>query len=80
MRCFLDLIRGDEVLHDQVGIDLIDEDVGKLREIVTELVSHAKPGHYAGWQIYVRNSLGKLLYQIDLTGPPNCYNSEQSQR
>lgn len=68
MRYFLDLVRDDAALRDFVGIDLIDGDVYKLRELVASVIADEEPGRYAGWQMIVQDIYGKtiVIYNLDI--------------
>ena len=67
MRYFLDLVRDDAALRDFVGIDLMDGDVYKLRELVASIIADEEPGRYAGWQMIVHDIYGKtiVIYNLD---------------
>ncbi len=66
MRYFLDLARNDDVLRDFTGIDLVDGDVYKLRELIAEIIKNDEMGRYAGWKMIVHDLNGRTVIVIDL--------------
>lgn len=70
MRCFFNLTDGQEVIHDEEGVDVttIEAAVGYALEVIKEMRAEAMStcDEWQGWRLEIVDSTGRIVESIPL--------------